>query len=221
MRAIGQRIARNQVAKRCPRESGGLHALNKRGGLMMFLSPGGYVIPAQPIVDGDIWPNSPTVLCESAAICRTLVERWRGLLRIEIGKAEQKIGEAVSGGLRTTAKKRKRPIRHQIGVLFYLVPQILESKFEGVLAFDLGKGVGGVKCVVHLSHEERLGTGGEGVEVQGLNACKFWRALDNALASGGNSLLRQGGADASFGYAKIIVQASGAETGLVDQCRTK
>src|SRR5258708_32728530 len=105
MRTIWQRIARNQVTKWRARECSRLDTLNKRGGLMMLLGPRGDVIPAQPIIDGDIWTHAPAFLRKDSTIRGALVECWGRLLRVKIGKPKQEIGEAVAGRLITTTEE--------------------------------------------------------------------------------------------------------------------
>src|ERR1700730_14281870 len=123
---------------------------------MMLLGPRRNVIPAQTIVDSDIGPDAPAVLCEDAAVRGALVECGGRLLRVKIGKPKQKIGEAVAGGLIAAAEKRKRSIGNQVRILFHLVPDIFETCLERVIASDLRNRIAHIKRVVDLGDKERL-----------------------------------------------------------------
>ncbi len=68
-----------------------------------------------------------------------------------------------------------------------------------MIASDLGDGVARIERIVDLSYEERFRPGRERVEVQRFRTGKFRRSLNDALASRGNALLAERGANTSLG----------------------
>ena len=126
---------------------------------MMLLGPRGNVIPAQTIIESDVGPNAPAVLCENAAVRGALVECRGRLLRVEIGKPEQKVGEAVAGGLIAAAEEGKCSIGNQVRILFHLVPDVFETCLERMIASDLGNSIARIKRIVDLGDKERLRAG--------------------------------------------------------------
>src|ERR1700730_6071251 len=131
---------------------------------MIFLCPGSYIIPAQTIVESKVRADTKTVLSKQVTIGSALVKHRRGLLRIEVGRTQQEVGEAVSRGLVAGAKERKRPVRDQVGILFDLVPDVASTHFDGMVADGPRETVSQIVCVVHLSDGERIRSYGKPVE---------------------------------------------------------
>src|ERR1700730_2246892 len=126
---------------------------------MMLLSPRGDVVPAQSIVDGDVGSNAPAVLREDTAVRGAFVECRGRLLRVKIGKPQQKICEAVAGGLIAAAEEGKCSIGNQVRILFHLVPDVFETCLERMIASDLGNSIARIKRIVDLGDKERLRAG--------------------------------------------------------------
>src|ERR1700722_6485355 len=218
---VRQVIAGHEITERRTGEGLRFHPGNERGGLMMHLRPGSYVVPAYAIVQREIVSNTPAVFRKQTAIGRTFVKRRGGLLRIEIGQSQQEVGESVSGGLGTRTEKRKRPVRNQIGQLFDLVPDVLSADFQRVIPGDLRKVIGNLVGIVDLSEKERIRPHGERIEIESLNTGILRESLLNALRTARDSLVCQTDSDTTLRNTKSVVQARIAEVGLVDHARAK
>src|ERR1700724_3692541 len=81
---IWQVIARHEISERRTWEDLRFYSGDERGGLMMHLRPGSYVVPAHAIVQSQIRLNSPTVLGKDTSVGGALVKGRGRLLRIEI-----------------------------------------------------------------------------------------------------------------------------------------
>ena len=127
--------------------------------MVVLLGPWGDVVPAKPVVDGDIGPNTPAILCECSAVGGAFIKSWGGLLGIKVGKSQQEIGETVTGGLIAAAKKRECSVSNQIRILLDFVPGVLKAGFDRVLAHDFGNRVAYLEGIVHLGYKEGLRPG--------------------------------------------------------------
>jgi hypothetical protein len=112
-----KRISRHEIAQRCPWERDRLYARHEGRRLMIFLALGSYIIPAQTIVESKVRADTKAVLSKQVTIGSALVKQRRGLLRIEVRRSEQEVGEAVSSGLVAGTKERERPVSDQVGIL--------------------------------------------------------------------------------------------------------